>query len=130
MSLIDSQDLAMMRADQTDALWDTCVVQTQSVTVDTYGQGIETFTDGTAIACRFVPSSGREIKEITRPDGTITIIRALLRLPRGTTVTPNDRIKITKRFGETLTTALVYGVAGVAVEVHGTCLTVDLMDVD
>jgi head-tail adaptor len=130
MSLIDSHDLAMMRADQTDALWDTCVVQTQSVTVDTYGQGIETFTDGTAIACRFVPSSGREIKEITRRDGTITIIRAIVRLPRGTTVTPNDRIKITKRFGETLTTPLVYAVAGVAVEVHGTCLTVDLMDVD
>lgn len=129
MSLIDSRDLAMMRADQTDALWDTCIVQTQSVAVDSYGQGIETFTDGSAIACRFVPWAGGELREINRSDGTITVIRAEVRLPLGTTVTAKDRIKITKRFGETLTTALVFG-ANEPGAIGPTCVTVNLKDVD
>ena len=130
MTLLSANDLAMMRADQTDALWDTCIVQTQSTTVDTYGQPIETFTDGTAIDCRFVPSPGKEMREINRTDSTITVMRALVRLPRGTAITPNDRVKITHRYGVALTTALVYGVADVATELHGTCLTANLTDVD
>lgn len=130
MTLLSANDLAMMRADQNDALWDTCIVQTQGTTVDTYGQPIESFTDGSAISCRFVPSDGRERREINRLDGSITVMRALVRLPRGTAITPNDRVKVTKRFGTTLATALIYAVADVATEVHGTCLTANLMDVD
>lgn len=127
---LTAADLVIMRAAQTQSLMDTCVIQTQSVTVDTYGQPIETFTDGAAIACRFVPSSGQEVREVSRADSTITVMRAIVRLPRGTTVTPKDRVKITKRYGETLATALVYGVADVATETHGTCLTAQLVDVD
>jgi len=126
MSLLDARDLAMMRADQADALWDTCVVQTQSVTADTYGQPIETFTDGAAISCRFVPSQGTEI---WRSNSVITRIGAKVRLPLGTAITPKDRVKITHRFGVALTTPLVFGVDDVGA-MGPTCFTVNLMDVD
>ena len=126
---LTAADLVIMRAAQTQSLMDTCVVQTQSVTVDTYGQGIETFTDGSAIACRFVPSNRVAASEVNRTTSTITITPATVRLPLGTTVTPKDRVKITKRFGETLGTALIFGVDAVSTQ-GPTCITVTLKDVD
>lgn len=126
MTLLSSNDLTAIRAEQTDALWDTCVVQTQTSAANSVGEMIETFTDGSAIACRFVPSPGSEVR---RTDNTIVIMPALVRLPNGTAVTPNDRIKITKRYGATLTTALVFGVSDAGTQ-GPTCITVTLKDVD
>ena len=123
---LTAADLVIMRAAQTQSLQDTCVVQAQSVAANSVGELIETFTDGAAIACRYVPASGAESH---RPDSTIVTMPAMVRLPLGTALTPKDRIKITKRFGETLTTALVFGVADAGTQ-GPTCITVMLKDVD
>jgi len=125
MGLISANDLTGLRADQTDALWDTCIVQAWSGTANAYGELVETYTDGSAMACRFVASSGSESHKANM---TTVTMPALVRLPLGTTVTAKDRVKITKRFGETLATALVFGVEddGIA---GATCVTVKLKDV-
>jgi head-tail adaptor len=126
MSLISANDLTGLRADQSDAMWDTCVVQAWSGTANAYSELIETYTDGSAIACRFVPDSGTESR---RANMTQVIMPALVRLPLGTTVTAKDRIKVTKRFGTTLATPLVFGVDDAGIS-GATCVTVKLKDVD
>ena len=97
-----------MRADQTSHYNDTCVIQTLSTARDTTGAVIPTYTDGSAISCGFEPTGGTERKAA---DGTAVITDATVRVPIGTTVTAKDRVKITKRHGTTLGTALVFGLA-------------------
>jgi head-tail adaptor len=126
MSLLTASDLAAMRADQSDAMWDTCIVQVWSGSADAYGELIETYTDGSALACRFVPASGTESR---RSNMTQVVMPAMVRLPLGTAVTAKDRVKITKRFGSTLTTPLIFGVDDASIS-GATCVTVKLKDVD
>ena len=85
-----------------------------------------TYTDGSAIACRFVPERGAESHGA---DKTLTIMPAQVRLPLGTTVTAKDRIKITKRFGVPLGTAMVFAAADAGVS-GATWGTVNRKDVD
>jgi head-tail adaptor len=94
-----------MKAIQTAHMQDTCVIQTCTQTYDADGQAIKSFADGSAIECGLNMSAG---SERFGSDNTIVQYDAVLRLAITRTPTEIDRIKITKRFEETLGTPLVY----------------------
>jgi len=102
-----ADELSEMRSAQTDHMMDTCVIQSATETVDGFGEYVRTYADGSAIDCGLDMRSGSE------RDGADNIILewdATLRLAITVSVTEKDRIKVTKRFGETLGSALVYEV--------------------
>lgn len=101
-------DLSYMRKVQTDHMMDTCIIQTMSRTLDSYGQMIESYTDGTAQACGLDMRPGSERKGT---DSTMLEYDATLRLAITAAPDAKDRIKITHRFGEAIT-PLVYDIAG------------------
>ncbi len=100
-------DLESMRDMQDAHMLDTGLVQAVTVTGDTFGQQVESWTDGSAIACGLDMRPGSERHGT---DKTLIEYDATVRLPVSTTVDLRDRFKVTKRFGETLTTALVFDI--------------------
>jgi hypothetical protein len=102
--------LSRMQDANEAAMWDTCHLVTRSEPApNAYGeivpQWIENFTD---MACGLDQRSSYEVLRETQT----WMFDAQLRLPIATVITNVDRIKITKRHGVTLTTALVYEIIG------------------
>jgi len=108
-TLFTERDLAGMREAQDGYLPDTCVLQSCTTAADSYGEMIETWTDGEAIPCGFNPSGSREIRQ---RDKTVLEADALLRVALDVEIDEQMRVKITRRHGERLSTALVYHVEG------------------
>lgn len=106
-STLSTVELTQMRADQAAHFNDTCVIQTLSTARDSTGAIINSYSDGSAIACGFEPAGGSEGRTDEKTGVTTD---AIVRVPIGTAVTAKDRIKITKRHGTSIT-ALVFGVA-------------------
>lgn len=113
MRAFTADELTAMRAVQTGAMMDTCTLRKWAPTTDNYGTEIPAYTETANVDCGLDVSvaGGREQR---RPDGTITMISATLRLSLddGTGLTEEDRITVTKRNGETLSPALAYGIDG------------------
>ncbi len=107
--MLSPNDLTGMRATQTAHMMDTCVLQTCTQTADSFGQMIESFTDGSAQACGLDMRPGSERRGV---DSTVLQYDASVRLAITAAPDAKDRVKVTKRFGETLTTALVYDIVG------------------
>lgn len=99
-------DLAWMRAAQDGHMLDTGNIMPYSETEDTFGQPVESWpTDSAAVACGLDMRPGSERREA---DKTILQYDATVRVPIGTTIDVRDRFKVTKRFGEILSTALIF----------------------
>jgi len=100
-------ELTNMRTTQTGHMMDTCKISVQSASVDSFGQMVETWTDGSEMDCGLDmrPSSERR-----GANYTATEYDATLRLAITAAITSKDRVSVTKRFGETLGTALVFEV--------------------
>lgn len=103
-------ELAGMRSANTAHMMDTCYVQTYSRTFNSFNEPVEAWADAaSATACGLDMRPGREGHG---EDKTTLEYDATIRLPITTTVDAKDRIKITKRFGETLSAALVFRIEG------------------
>ena len=89
---------------------DTCHIVTRTPgPVDDYGNPTVTWTEGTTdVACGLDMRNSYEVLASTQ----VLVYDARLRLPIATVITNLDRIKITKRYGATLATALLYEVIG------------------
>lgn len=87
---------------------DTCLILAYSATSDDYGNPDPTYTAGSALACGFEPVRPRELQE----SGEVPVIDARLRLPIGTTLDERDRMRMTKRYGETLSPAEDFEIVG------------------
>jgi hypothetical protein len=92
-------ELSQMRETQDDAMQDTCYVLAYSSTTDGYGNPTATYTAGSALICGV---------EMVRPDeqqasGNVPRVDALIRLPLATALDPRDRIRVSKRYAETVT---------------------------
>jgi hypothetical protein len=112
MRAFTADELAGMRSVQTGAMMDTCTLRKWAPTVDNYGTENEGYTDTAGVDCGLdVTAGGREQR---RPDGTIVVISATLRLSLedGVGLTEEDRITVTHRNGELLAPALAYGIDG------------------
>lgn len=97
-----------MQSNNAGAMFDTCVIQVYSSTLDDYGGSVDTYTDGSAIACGLEMTPANETRRV---DMNIERIDGTLRLPIATSVKATDRVKITHRFGVAVTN-LVFEVVG------------------
>lgn len=106
MTTFTGSELAKMREEQESYMQDTAVIQDHARgSADAYGHQSETWTDrASSTVCGVEMKSGSE-KDLT--DKTLVNYDAIIRLPIGTDIDFKDRIKITKRFSETIT-AIVY----------------------
>jgi hypothetical protein len=98
--------LAAMRSAQEGHMLDTGNIQPRTQTASTYGQPVETFpTNSADMACGLDMRQGSD-----RPGTqmTVTTYDATARLPITATPAVGDRFRVTKRFGESLSTALVF----------------------
>jgi len=104
-----TDELTNFRSAQTGHMMCTVVRQAYSATSNSYNEDVVTYTDQTAIKCGLDMRQGSE-----RHTQSYTALEydATMRLPITTTIDAKDRLKVTKRFGETLTTALVFEIVG------------------
>jgi len=108
MHTFNGVELIRLRAAQETSMQDICVILAYGETTDTWGNPETFYTAGAARACGFKPLSPREVQE----SGLVPTILAELRLPHDTALDVRDRVRITKRYGETLATALEYEIVG------------------
>ena len=108
MHAFNGVELIHLRAAQESAMQDTCVVLAYGETTDEWGNPEVFYTAGAAQACGFRPLSPREVQEA----GLVPTIEARLRLAHDTPLDCRDRIRVTKRYGETLAVAEEYEIAG------------------
>lgn len=107
MNKLSTEELTRIRTAQTEAMQDTCVLQTYSETFNSFGEPIKTWTAGSSVAC------GVEMKpggEKFGSDNVVIEYEATIRLPITTSVNIRDRINITSMFGETVN--YTYDIAG------------------
>jgi hypothetical protein len=99
-----------MRTAQTGHMLDTCYINVYSRTFNSYGEPVEVWSSPlTTTACGLDMRPG---SETPGEDYTSLAYDATVRLPIGTTIDTRDRITVTKRFGETLVTPLVFRIEG------------------
>jgi hypothetical protein len=105
-----ADELANFRTAQDGHMMDTVIRQVYSRTYNTFNEPIEAWTDQAgAIDCGLDMRPGAE-----RHTQSMTTLEydATLRLPIATIIDAKDRIKVTHRFGEALSTALIYRIEG------------------
>jgi hypothetical protein len=108
MTALRAGELDRLAVAQEWHMGDTCQVLAYSSTQDAYNVPVATYTAGSEIACGFgrtSPSRGLDRALVPQAD-------AELRLPLGTAVTAQDRIRITQRLGEELDPAEDYEIVG------------------
>ena len=105
-----ADELTGFRSTQTGHMMDSVVRQVYTANINSYNEDNPTYPDqaGT-IDCGLDMRPGSE-----RHTSNYTALQydATMRLPITTTINARDRLKVTKRFGETLTTALVFEIVG------------------
>lgn len=105
-----ADELADMREAQDGHMLDLCIIQTYSRTYNSFNEEIPAYTDAAAaISCGLDMRPGSEQH---RQDMTTLEWDATMRLPLTTALDAKDRLKVTHRFGELLSTALIYRVEG------------------
>lgn len=97
MNAFSTSELAALQATQVGAMQDACQVLSYSGVTDDYGNPAATYTAGAEIACG-VEMLEREPGEVFGSAETPTA-DVRLRLPLGTVISNVDRVRITKRFG-------------------------------
>ena len=114
MRHFSAAELAAMRNVQTGAMMDTCTLRVLSVTVDDYGQEVETFAEQAGVPCGLDVTGGIAAREQARASGAVTTISAMLRLSLGDGegLTEEDAVTVTHRNGEALTPPLAYRIDG------------------
>jgi hypothetical protein len=116
MAEFSAADLAKMRAAQEAHMMDACKLQACVETADSFNQLVQTWpVDGSELVCGLDMSTGRYPRPGSEEHGadmTVLEYDATLRLPITATPNAKDRVKITKRFGETLSTPLIYDIVG------------------
>lgn len=110
--MIDSNQIAHFRERQAASLMDTCHRLVHSYTTNDTNEQIDSYAESnTDIPCGLEQLTGSEIR---RDKDIIVSYDAKIRLLITQTFEVGDRVKITKRFGETLSTAIIYDIVSPA----------------
>lgn len=111
--MLSQVELAAMAETADESMMDTCVIQTATTGYDAVGGATVTWSDSAAIACgvQFVSERRQESIEVA---GTRYDVDATIRVSLDVAVQPANRVKVTKRYGQTLATAWTFEVLGVA----------------
>lgn len=101
---IDRTDEAQRRIDKARSIYDStlrdlCIIQARGADTGSYGYGSPSWTDGSPIACLYIPKPAEEVE-----GAEALVIDGEIRLPRSAVITSADRIKLTTLYG--LTTGL------------------------
>lgn len=124
-----AQALAAARLAYSAEMVDACLVLPVTKGVDAVGGQFDSWAESSGstgeVACIFTMLSA---EEQARQDSTLFKSVARLRLPIGTEVTRNDRVRITRRFGADLDDGPTFAVAGDPRETLG-YLLVELAEV-
>jgi hypothetical protein len=109
MNAFSATELSRMRSTQESAMMDYGAVIGYTFTLNSFGEEVASVPveRATILGLEMRPGSIRE-----DPDKTPVVYDATARLPITTTVGPKDQLKVTKRFGETLATALTFNLVG------------------
>lgn len=104
---ITTCELTGIAAGITATYLDTCQIGTRTNTASGPYQNLS-WSYATAIPCGFQALSSAE-----SGDGSqFGTNKARVRLPRGTVITADDRVRLTKKLGTTLSTAITFAVVG------------------
>jgi len=108
---LTSSTLAHLRDTYGDWMRDTCVHVTRSTSQDSYGQPVETWSDALTYACGLDLRGGREVRQAAQ---TPIILDGRVRLPLAAlgVVLATHRIRVTKRYGDTLSSPLTFEIEG------------------
>jgi hypothetical protein len=108
---LSAVDLANMRACQIAHMHDTCTILRYTATSDDYGLQNPLYTPGWTVECGLELVSPDEQQDAS----FVPAIDAKIRLPLtlADVVDTKDRIKITHRYGEELTTPQVFEIVGI-----------------
>lgn len=109
--MFDQSELDQMRVDQTSHFMDTCVIRRKSAgSADTFGEKKITYTEEstpTPFGLKYL-----RVSEVNT-DKTVVQVDAEGRFSLSTSLGIEDQIKVTKRFGETLTSPVYFQIVGV-----------------
>lgn len=109
MRALIKNELTRMQDAQQEAMMDLCVLMTAAVTPDALNQPVATWTDSLPISCGLGMTGGQR----TGPDNIILLSwDATLRLPKDTTVSQANRVRVLERYGQPWT-EIVYTVQSV-----------------
>lgn len=98
-----------MQNTQSEAMQDSCVVYLYTEgSANALGHATPVYTSTTEQYCGYKPNTTREANE----DGQVVLVDAVLRLAIDATISSTSRVKITKRFGATLSPQPLYHVIG------------------
>lgn len=116
-SLITEKALARMRNAYSDGMMDTCVRMTRTSTSGNYGYDYPTYADGDTLNCLYRPKSTKERLGWQMTAGAqVFDMDATLYLPRTSTISNTDRIRMTKMHGDAITERTYEIVAGPVVD--------------
>lgn len=115
-AVLSALELSQLQSDNEDHMNDLCNIVTRSDTLNDYGEPIPTWTTAVEEAkCGFEFSPFKFRARETGQPGAETseiLVRARLPMTYYDTVSQNDRLVLTHRFGAELTTAETYEVQG------------------
>jgi len=109
--VLTAAELASMQSTQAAAMMDACKLLTPTKTTGDFGQHGATYVEGSEIACGFESPTAQRGGALA---GVEVVLNARMRidLTNGASITPDHRVKLTKRLGTVLAAAEVYRVAG------------------
>lgn len=111
--MLSATDLAQMQQAQIITMLDTCAVLTRGETsVNSFGLPDVRYVEGGPIACGFNPQNTRNVLVGTN----LAVTDGAFRLPIGTVINTNDRIKLVRRYGNALATTQIYDVVGAPIQ--------------
>lgn len=106
--MFTSADLANMRSAHTDRLQDKCYIQALTVTPNSMNEQVKSWADtGSEISCGLEMNPGSEEYGV---DKVVLQYDAILRLPITTSIDETQRLRVTKRYAETLSTPLIFDI--------------------
>jgi len=109
--MLDATDLADMRAVTEESMLDTCqILERLPGDEDGYSSRLDDWRVVETTVCGYRPERSREVMGTTQ----VTILPAQVRLPLSVDVDTANRVRITKRLGETLAAPEYYTVLGEA----------------
>lgn len=115
-AVLSALELAQLQSDNQDHMNDTCDIMTRSDTLNNYGEPVPTWTAAyLSVPCGFEFSPFKFRARETGMPGMETseiLVRARLPIAYYDTVSQNDRLRLTHRFGVALNTSETYEVQG------------------
>ena len=105
---LSATEVAGFQATASGQFSDECQIGTDTGTSTTEDPDAPSWSYATAIACGFDASVSTEVVEL----GQATMTDATIRVPLGTSVTGASRVRLTKRYGASLSPVEDYEVLG------------------